>query len=104
MLTERTTLSKEELEQLRWLPGRLTNDNSGYDNYFVATTEKGHFYVSIVYYNGSYYYYRDKNGNTGKNSMADDKSSATTIERLESAVSNAEDLSTVKDKWIKIYK
>ena len=104
LLTERTTLSKEELEQLRWLPGRLTNDNSGYDNYFVATTEKGHFYVSIVYYNGSYYYYRDKNGNTGKNSMADDKSSTTTIERLESAVSNAEDLSNVKDKWIKIDK
>lgn len=36
--------------------------------------------------------------------MADDKSSATTIERLESAVSNAEDLSNVKDKWIKIDK
>lgn len=104
LLTERTTLSKEELEKLRWLPGRLKNDNSGYDNYFVATTEKGKFYVSIVYYNGAYYYYQDSTGKTGSNSMADYDHSASTLEALNKAVSNADDISGVKNQWIKIDK
>ena len=104
LLTERTTLSKEELEKLRWLPGRLKNDNSGYDNYFVATTEKGKFYVSVVFYNGAYYYYQDSNGKTGRNTMADYDHSASTLEALNNAVSNANDLSGVKNQWIKIDK
>lgn len=104
LLSERTTLTKENLEALRWLPCRYQKEDSSYEHYFVATTESGKFYVSIVYYNGSYYYYQGDKGKTGSDNMLDDKSAANTIDKLNNAKTNADDLTDVKKEWIKIVK
>lgn len=102
LLTERTTLTEEKLGSLRWLPCRYQNEDSTYEHYFVATDKSGQFNVSLVYYNGAYYYFQGNNGKTGASSMTN--ANASTIEKLKEAASNADDLSNVKDKWIRIDK
>ena len=87
---------------MRWLPCRYQNEDSTYEHYFVATDKSGQFNVSLVYYNGAYYYFQGNNGKTGASSMTD--ANASTIEKLKEAASNADDLSNVKDKWIRIDK
>lgn len=102
LLSAKTTLSNSTLDSLKWMPCRYKNSDSTYEHYFVATKTEGTFYVSLAYYQGSYYYFLGNNGTTGANSMPD--ASEQTISKLINAKTNAEDLSKDKDIWVKIVK
>lgn len=100
----------ENVEQYKWKPCFYTDSDGQQHTFFVVCTDaNGQMKTPLMFYNGSYYYYKDWNNNKiGTQSIYDNINTDTKREQFEKIInttitsSSKEINNDVKQTWVKI--
>lgn len=104
LLLKNTTLSKEDLEKVKWFPCRYKKEDGSVssDYYFVASNTSSHFNVSIAYFQGHYYYYVGHGGKTSSNSGLIDNQTYSVDALIKARDATPENKKNAAFEWLRI--